>query len=73
MDRHVLGTCDRGKIWIRLHPSGNGLAIALYTLFGATEKYPLNSITLDDAKLQAELMLNELELVDELAGVNKAG
>jgi len=53
-DRHIMGTCMYGKIWIRLGPCNNPTGV--YTNFGQTRKMtPSEDATIEEAKLIAEV------------------
>lgn len=53
-DRHIMGTCMYGKVWIRLGPYNNPTSI--YTNFGQTRKMiPNEDATIEEAKFIAEV------------------
>jgi hypothetical protein len=57
-DNHCLGLSKLGRIWIRVDRAGQ--VTGIYTMFGRTNKWvpsPLESLTLDDGKIQAEFLL----------------
>ena len=71
IERHVLGKCDRGKIYIRLNREDK--VTGIYTLFGKTEKHlPLDESEekLENAKIAAEIILENFDFAEKLAKIN---
>lgn len=57
-DNHCLGLSKLGKVWIRVDRADQ--VTGIYTIFGRTEKWvpaPLETMTLEDGKVQAEFLL----------------
>lgn len=72
LDRHIVGTCPYGKVWIRLDRVG--VVSGVYTVFETTEKYlPSDELeeTVEGAKLLAEQLVKNKELADEIAVKNR--
>ena len=71
IDQHVLGKCDRGKIYIRLNREDK--VTGIYTLFSKTEKHvPIDESEekLENAKIAAEIILENFEFAEKLAKIN---
>lgn len=70
-ERHICGTCARGKVWIRLDQVGK--VCSIYTIFGDTEKYlPTceTETTIAGAKLFAEWIVKNVEYSEKLSRAN---
>ena len=71
IERHMQGTCNRGKVWVRF--DREGLATGLYFIFDKTTKFmPADDeLDVETIKIRAEILLEEIEYNISIEQKNK--
>lgn len=71
IERHQLGTCARGKVWIRFDK--DGLATGLYFMFDKVIKWvpAEDEQDAETIRIRAEILLDEIEYSIKIEQKNK--